>query len=99
MVEHSSFTTLVLSATGGMGTAASICYKRIAVKLSEKSNTPYAMTMAWLRTNICFSLLRSAIQCIRGSRSQNGRPQTESSSRGSNADLVTVEAGLPIQLN
>ena len=40
-------------------------YKRIAVKLSEKSNTPYAMTMAWLRTNICFSLLCLAIQCIR----------------------------------
>ena len=51
-VEHGSFTPLVLSATGGMGTAASICYKRIAAKLSEKSNTPYVMTMAWLTTNI-----------------------------------------------
>ena len=63
-VEHGSFTPLVFSATGGMSTAASICYKQIAVKLSEKSNTPYTMTMAWLRTNISFSLLRLAIQCI-----------------------------------
>ena len=83
-----------------MGTVASICYKRIAAELSEKSNTPYAMTMAWLRTNICFSLLRSAIQCIRGSRSRDGRPQSETISRGSpSAELVTVEAGLSIQLN
>ena len=72
-------------------------YKRIAVKLSEKSNTPYAMTMAWLRTNICFSLLRLAIQCIRSSCSRNGRPQTETGSHSSsNAELVTVESSLRI---
>ena len=29
-VEHGSYNSLVLSATGGMGTAASICYKWIA---------------------------------------------------------------------
>ena len=96
-VEHGSLIPLVLSATGGMGTAASICYKQIAVKLSVKSNTPYKMTMAWLRTNISFSLLCLAIQYIRSSCSRNGRPQTETSSRcSSNAELVTVEAGLRI---
>ena len=103
--KHGSFTPLVLSATGGMGTAASICYtlKRIAAKLSEKSNTPYTMTMAWLRINISFSLLRSAIQCIRGSRSGDGRPQTEIISQGSPLGSEfsgnSVEAGLSIQLN
>ena len=58
---------------------------------------PYTMTMAWLRTNISYSLLRLAIQCIRSSCSRNGRPQTETSSHSSsNAELVTVAASLRI---
>jgi len=36
-VEHSSFTPLVFSATGGMGHEANIFYKRLASLLSEKS--------------------------------------------------------------
>ncbi len=35
-VEHSSFTPLVLSAAGGMGTEATIFYKRLASLLAEK---------------------------------------------------------------
>ena len=35
-VEHSSFTPLVLSATGGMGNEATIFYKRLASLLSQK---------------------------------------------------------------
>ena len=30
-IEHGSFTPLVMSATGGMGNAATICYKRLAL--------------------------------------------------------------------
>ncbi len=35
-VEHSSFTPIVLSFTGGLGNAATTCYKRLASLLSVK---------------------------------------------------------------
>ena len=65
---------IVLSATGGMGKQASIFYKRLASLLSEKRETTYSTTINWLRCSITFSLLRSAIQCLRGARSAFHRP-------------------------
>ena len=68
-VEFASFTPLVLSATGGMAKQATIFYKRLASLLANKEDSPYGQTMNWLRCCLSFSLLRSAIQCIRGARS------------------------------
>ena len=71
-VEHSSFTPLVFSATGGMGHEANIFYKRLASLLCEKWKDPYAAVLGWIRCRLSFCLLRSAIQCIRGARSSQG---------------------------
>ena len=71
-VEHSSFTPLVLSATGGLAAEATTFYKRLAARLADKWEQSYSKTMAWLRCLLTFSLLRSAIQCIRGARSSCG---------------------------
>lgn len=68
-IEHSSFTPLVMPATGGLAGEATVFYKRLASCLSTKWDQPY---MAWLRCRLNFSLLRSAIQCIRGARSTIG---------------------------
>ena len=68
-VEHGSFTPLVFSTTRGMGRLASIFYSRLALLLAEKRHQPYATTMGWLRCLLSFSLLRSSILCIRGTRS------------------------------
>ena len=65
-VEHGHFTPVVLSLTGGMGPAATVCYKRLASMLAEKRDQPYSRIVSWLRCSLGFSLLRSAIQCIRG---------------------------------
>ena len=73
-VEHGSFTPLVLSATGGMGQAVTVAYKRMASLLVEKRGQPYRKTMGWLCCLLNFSLIRSAIQCIRGARSARHRP-------------------------
>ena len=67
-VEHSTFTPLVFSATGGMAKQSTTFYKRLASLLADKWEQPYSST---LHCRI-FSLLRSAIQCIRGSRSSRG---------------------------
>ena len=93
-IEHGSFTPLVLSASGGMGCAASVFYKRLASKLAEKTDSPYSTTLAWLRSTLSFALLRSAIQSIRGTRSTSGRPLRDSDQVLPCFELVTLEARL-----
>ena len=68
-IELASFTSLVFSASGGMAKSTSVAYKRLASLLAEKRDQPYNLVLAWLRCRPSFSLLRSAITCIRGSRS------------------------------
>ena len=68
-IEHGSFAPLVFSISGGMGPIATTVYKRMASLIAEKHNHPYSSTLFWLRCKLSFSLLRSAIMCIRGSRS------------------------------
>ena len=70
--EHASFTPLVLAATGGMANEATHFFKRLASLLAIHRDQLYNSTMASLRCRLNFSLLRSAIQCIRGSRSSRG---------------------------
>ena len=65
-IEHGSFSPLFFSAAGGMGSIATIVYKKLASLLAEKQGRAYSY---WLRCKLNFSLLRSAIMCIRGSRS------------------------------
>ena len=72
-VEHSSFTPLVLSATGGMGREATSFYKRLSSMLAQKWDFPYSTTLCWLRCRLTFSLIRSAIQALRGARSSRGQ--------------------------
>ena len=48
-VEHSTFTPLVLSTTGGMGTTF---YKRLAAMLSEKRDVPYSKMIGWINAAV-----------------------------------------------
>ena len=68
-IEHASFTPQVLSATGGLAKQAEVFYKRLASLLASKWDQQYEKTLSWLRCKLCYCLLRSAIQCIRGARS------------------------------
>ena len=55
-VEHSSFTPLVLSATGGTGNEATTFFKCLASLLAEKWDSHYSSTLYWLRCRLSFSL-------------------------------------------
>ena len=68
-VEHTSFTPVILSAMGGMANEVTHFYKRMASNLAAKWDQHYSSTISWLRCLITFSLLRLAIQCLRGARS------------------------------
>ena len=87
-VELGSFTPLVFSSTGGVAKEASIFYKRLASRLSEKWEQSYSITLNWIRVSLGFSLVRSAIQCFRGARSTRGHPVFSSSP----VDLVKSES-------
>ena len=79
-----------MSATGGLAKQATNFYKRLASLLADKWMQPYSTTLYWLRCSLSFSLLRSAIQCIRGARSSRGHAV-----KLSPVDLVTAEALRP----
>ena len=73
-VEHGSFTPLVFSATGGMVPAATIAYKSLASLLADKRQQTYNKTISWLRCSLSFSLVISAVSCVRGARSSFHHP-------------------------
>ena len=73
-IEHGSFTPLVFSTAGGMGPAATVVFKRLASMISIRNNQPYSRVLNWLRCRLGFSLIRSAIMCLRGARSSYHHP-------------------------
>ena len=68
-VEHGTFTPLVMSCFGGMGTEATRFYGRLGAKIAEKRDNHMSETLNFIRTKLSFSMLRSGLLCIRGSRS------------------------------
>ena len=81
-VEHGSFSPLVFTSAGGMGPTANVVYKRLASCLAEKQEKQYSTIIHWIRCRLNFSLLRSAIMCLRGSRSTRHHP--------ANPELITI---------
>ena len=73
-VEHGSFSALVFSTSGGMGPIATVVYQRLASMIAERRDEPFSRTLFWLRCQLSFSLMRSAIACLRGARSSRGKP-------------------------
>ena len=68
-IEHGSFTPLVFNTLGGIGPTASVVFKRVSSMIADKSGQPYNSVIRLIRCKLIFSLLRSTITCLRGSRS------------------------------
>ena len=67
-VERGSLTPLIFSTTGGWGKEASKFHKQLANLLAEKRNERYSSVMAFIRRRLRFSLLRTTLEALRGSR-------------------------------
>jgi len=67
-VEHGTFTPLVFSCFGGMSRECGTFYKKLAEKLADKRNLSVSEATCFVRTKINFSLIKSLVLCIRGSR-------------------------------
>ena len=73
-VEMGSFAPLVFSTYGGIGGSGTTVFKRLASLIAAQRDQPYTSVMVWIRCSISFSLLRSAVTCLRGVRSHCGSP-------------------------
>ena len=74
-VEHGTFTPLIFTCFGGMSRECQRYYNRIAELISEKKDIMLSKTTNYIRTKLSFSLLRSIIMSIRGSRTSKRNQQ------------------------
>ena len=94
-VDHGSFTPLVFTTSGGMGPKAKCFYRRLAETLAEKKHQPRSHVVAWMRCRLSFSLLRSALLCLRGTRYSTPTPIDMSSL---DYEATVVESRLDIDM-
>ena len=90
-VDHGSFTPLVFTTYGGMGPKAKCFYSRLADELAKKKHQPRNHVVAWMRCRLSFSLLRSALLCLRGTR-YSSPANTDTNSL--DCEATVVESGL-----
>ena len=93
-VEQVSFVPVVISASGGMGKAASPLYARVAALVAAKKSEQYCHVMAYVRCKLSFSLLKSCIMCLRGCRQLFGHPVILGA--GASSSLAVSEAQVPV---
>ena len=91
-VKHGSFTPLVFSCFCGMSVECLKFFNHISDKISEKRNISGSLARSWIRTKLCFSLLRTANICIRGSKSR--KPQNFSELASTNISVAVADARL-----
>lgn len=66
--DHGTFTALVFSINDSMRRESQKFYSRLAQMIFEKRDFPQSISINWIRTNVCFGLLKSSLLCLRGSR-------------------------------
>ena len=67
-VEQGTFTPLVFTTTGGMEEECKRYHNRLAGLVAAKKGESYATTVSWIRSKVSSAILRSALLCLRGSR-------------------------------
>ena len=70
-IEHGAFTPLVFSVAESMGKECSMFHKDVAERLAIKTGERYEKIISTIRCKLSFLILKSALMCVRGSRSHN----------------------------
>ncbi len=68
--ENGTFTPLIFSCNGGMSSETRKFFQRLSGLISEKHDQNFSETSAWVKRKLGFSLIRTAVVCLRGSRSR-----------------------------
>ena len=66
--RRAQFTPICVSVDGVLGSEDDVFIKRIADSLTGKWEKKYSEVIGWIRTRLCFAVLRATILCLRGSR-------------------------------
>ena len=90
-IEHGTFTPLVFTTTGGMGNECLRYHSRLAELIAIKKGEQYGKTMSWIRSRISFALLRSALVCLRGSRTLR---RIQRDVKNADIDIETAEGAI-----
>ena len=69
VVDNGSFSPMILASTGGIGNQMSMALKVLAERLAGLDDEEYSEVMGMLRSRFAFAIARSALVCLRGSRS------------------------------
>ena len=69
-IEQGTFTPLVFTTTGGMADECVKYHNRLAELIANKKGESYSSAISWIRAKVSFAIVRSAILCLRGSRSR-----------------------------
>ena len=69
-IEQGTFTPLVFTTTGGMADECVRYHNRLAELIANKKGESYSSAISWIRAKVSFAIVRSAILCLRGSRSR-----------------------------
>ena len=72
-IDHDTFAPLVFSLYGRLGRKCKTFYSRLAKLVSIKQNISKSVPTNWIRTKICYALLKAFLLCVRGSRPQVNR--------------------------
>ena len=67
-VQNGTFILLVFSSSGGMAPECRMFFKQLSSLVADHRKETYSLVASWIKTKLSFSLLRSAILCIRGTR-------------------------------
>ena len=70
-IEHGTFTLLLFPVSGDMGKGCSMFHKHVAQRLAIKTGKRYEKIISTIRCKLSFLILKSALMCVRGSRSHN----------------------------
>ena len=69
-IEQGTFTPLVFTTTGGMADECVKYDSSLARLIANKKGESYSRAISWIRAEVSFAVIRSAIPCLRGSRSR-----------------------------
>ena len=69
-IEQGKFTPLVFTTTGGKADECVKYHSRLVELIANKNGESYSSAISWIRAKVSFAIVRSAILCLRGSRSR-----------------------------
>ena len=94
-VDDGDFTPMIMFTNGSMGPEMTAVIKQLGRMISEKNGRSYAYVITILRAKFAFALARSAVMCLRGTRSvANGGRNVYAMDPLSNVDLAVADLNL-----